>query len=192
MEKFRQEILASQKEPALKLSPLVFAIKAVVSSLKAFPQFNASLDAKGENLILKNYFHIGVAVETPQGLLVPVIRNADQKSLLVLAKELMEISQKARTKGLSPSDMQGGCFTISSLGGIGGTAFTPIINVPEVAILGLSQASIKPVYHEGNWLPTLILPLSLSYDHRVIDGSEGARFLIHLTASLSNIRRLLL
>lgn len=192
MEAFRRDILTQNKEQPLKLSPLIFAIKAAVASLKAFPEFNASLDANGENLILKRYFHIGIAVETPGGLVVPVIRNADQKGLLDLAKEIAEISQKARGKGLSPADMQGGCFTISSLGGIGGTAFTPIINAPEVAILGLSQAALKPVYQEGAWIPKLMLPLSLSYDHRVIDGSEGARFLMHLASRLANIRTLLL
>ena len=192
MEEFRKNILASQKEQNLKLSPLIFAIKAVIASLKAFPQFNASLDATGDHLILKKYFHIGVAVETPHGLVVPVIHHADQKGLLTIAKELAELSAKARSKGLSPAEMQGGCFTISSLGGIGGTAFTPIINAPEVAILGLSQASMKPIYKDGGWIPKLMLPLSLSYDHRVIDGSEGARFLVHLASHLSNIRTLLL
>ena len=192
MEEFRKNILANTKEQGLKLSPLIFAIKAVVASLQAFPQFNASLDATGDNLILKKYFHIGVAVETPNGLVVPVIRYADQKGLLTIAKEIAELSAKARTKGLSPAEMQGGCFTISSLGGIGGTAFTPIINAPEVAILGLSQASIKPIYKDGGWIPKLMLPLSLSYDHRVIDGSEGARFLMHLASRLTNIRTMLL
>ena len=192
MEEFRNNILASKKEKNLKLSPLIFVIKAVVASLKAFPQFNASLDATGDNLILKKYINIGVAVETPHGLVVPVIRDADQKGLLTLAKELTELSAKARSKGLSPAEMQGGCFTISSLGGIGGTAFTPIINAPEVAILGLSQASMKPIYKDGGWIPKLILPLSLSYDHRVIDGSEGARFLVHLASHLNDIRTLLL
>lgn len=192
LEEFRKGILENNKDQELKLSPLIFAIKAAIASLQEFPQFNASLDASGDNLILKKYFHIGVAVETPNGLVVPVIRNADQKGLLALAKEIAEISNKARTKGLSPAEMQGGCFTISSLGGIGGTAFTPIINAPEVAILGLSQTSIKPVYKHGEWVPRLMLPLSLSYDHRVIDGAEGARFLMHLASRLTNIRTMLL
>lgn len=192
MEEFRKSVLANAKEQSVKLSPLVFVIKAVVASLQAFPQFNASLDATGDNLILKKYFHIGVAVATPHGLVVPVIRHADQKGLLTIAKEIAQLSSKARDKGLSPAEMQGGCFTVSSLGGIGGTAFTPIINAPEVAILGLSQTSIKPVYKDGEWIPKLMLPLSLSYDHRVIDGAEGAGFLMHLASYLSNIRTLLL
>ena len=160
--------------------------------MQEFPQFNASLDASGNNLILKKYFHIGVAVETPNGLVVPVIRDADQKGLLDIAREIAELSLKARTKGLSPAEMQGGCFTISSLGGVGGTAFTPIINAPEVAILGLSQTGIKPVYTENAWVPRPMLPLSLSYDHRVIDGAEGARFLVYLASRLANIRTMLL
>ncbi|MFU8797181.1 MAG: 2-oxo acid dehydrogenase subunit E2, partial [Gammaproteobacteria bacterium] len=176
-----------------KLTLLAFLMKAVVSSLKAFPHFNASLDAKGENLILKKYFNIGIAVDTPEGLVVPVIRNVDEKGLLTLAQELIAISEKARApKGLSGSDMQGSCFTISSLGGIGGTAFTPIINLPDVAILGVSKAAMKPVYQNNQFVPRLLLPLSLSYDHRVIDGAEGARFIVHLAQNLTDIRQLLL
>ncbi len=185
----QKEILEKQ---GVKLTPLVFILKAVVASLKAFPQFNASLDPNGENLILKKYFHIGVAVDTPDGLVVPVIRDVDKKGLQDLAKELSVVSEKARHKQLTANDMQGGCFSISSLGGIGGTAFTPIVNVPEVAILGVSKASHKPVYQNGEFVPRLMLPLSLSYDHRVIDGADGARFMVKLTNMLSDIRNLLL
>jgi len=161
-----------------------------VAALKAFPKFNASLD--GENLVLKRYFHIGIAVDTPDGLVVPVIRDCDQKGLLELARELGEISKKAREKKLAPADMQGGCFSISSLGGIGGTAFTPIINAPEVAILGVSRSATKPVWNGKDFAPRLMLPLSLSYDHRVIDGADAARFTSFLAKSLSDLRRLLL
>jgi pyruvate dehydrogenase E2 component (dihydrolipoamide acetyltransferase) len=160
--------------------------------LKDFPQFNASLDPSGENLILKKYIHIGVAVDTPEGLVVPVIRDVDKKSLTQLAKELGEVSEKARKQQLTPEDMQGGCFSISSLGGIGGTAFTPIVNCPEVAILGVSKASMKPIYENEQFIPRLMLPLSLSYDHRVIDGADGARFVTHLSQVLGDIRSLLL
>jgi pyruvate dehydrogenase E2 component (dihydrolipoamide acetyltransferase) len=192
MEAYRQAQKAQMEKAKLKLTPLVFIMKAVVAALKAFPQFNASLDANHENLILKKYFHIGVAVDTPDGLVVPVIRDVDQKSLKELAQELQTISEKARQKQLTPNEMQGGCFSISSLGGIGGTAFTPIINVPEVAILGVSKASLQPVYDNDKFVPRLMLPLSLSYDHRVIDGADGARFVVYLTEMLSDIRNLLL
>jgi pyruvate dehydrogenase E2 component (dihydrolipoamide acetyltransferase) len=188
LEVFRKE----QAEKNIKLTPLVFIMKAVVASLKQFPQFNASLDPTGENLILKKYFHIGVAVDTPEGLVVPVIRDVDKKSIMDLAKELGEVSQKARNKQLLPKDMQGSCFTISSLGGIGGTAFTPIVNLPDVAILGVSKSQIKPVYQNDQFVPRTMLPLSLSYDHRVIDGAEGARFIVQLGKYLSDIRQLLL
>ena len=167
-------------------------MKAVVASLKQFPKFNSSLSPSGEELILKKYFHVGVAVDTPNGLVVPVIRDVDKKSIYELATELGALSEKARTKGLSMNEMQGGCFTISSLGGIGGTAFTPIVNAPEVAILGVSRSEMKPVYKNGNFEPRLMLPLSLSYDHRVIDGADGARFIMHLTSRLNDIRTLLL
>ena len=190
MEAFRKQLGAENKE--LKLSPLVFQIKAVVAALKAFPQFNASLDGSGEKLILKKYFHIGIAVDTPDGLVVPVIRDADQKGLLDLARELGEISKKAREKKLGPAEMSGGCFSISSLGGIGGTYFTPIVNAPEVAILGVSRAVMKPVWNGEKFKPRLILPLSLSYDHRVIDGALAARFAVFLAGQLGDIRRLLL
>ncbi|MCD6055606.1 MAG: aceF [Gammaproteobacteria bacterium] len=192
LENFRK----SQKDKAdaqgIKLTPIVFVMKAVVAALKAFPQFNASLDETGENLILKQYYHIGVAVDTPNGLMVPVIRDVDKKGIYELAAELGDISKKAREKGLTPLDMQGGCFSISSLGGIGGTAFTPIVNLPEVAILGLSKSSMKPVYHNGDFTARLILPLSLSYDHRVIDGADGARFVTYLADGLADLRLALL
>lgn len=192
LEDFRKQQKAEMEKQDIKLTPLVFIMKAVVASLRAFPQLNASLDAAGENLIMKNYFNIGVAVDTPEGLVVPVIRDVDKKGLMDLAKELAQVSEKARKKQLTPADMQGGCFSVSSLGGIGGTAFTPIINAPEVAILGISKASYKPVYEDGEFVPRLMLPLSLSYDHRVIDGAEGARFIMHLSNMLSDIRNLLL
>ena len=188
MEAFRKQLGEESKDT--KLTPLVFLIKAAVAALKAFPKFNASLD--GDTLVLKRYFHIGIAVDTPDGLVVPVIRDCDQKGLLDLARELGEISKKARDKKLGPADMQGGCFSISSLGGIGGTAFTPIINAPEVAILGVSRSSIKPVWNGKDFAPRLMLPLSLSYDHRVIDGADAARFTSFLAKSLGDLRRLLL
>ena len=190
LEAFRKKLGEENKD--LKVTPLVFQIKAVVAALKQFPQFNASLDETGEKLILKKYFHVGIAVDTPDGLVVPVIRDCDQKGLLDLARELGEISKKAREKKLGPSEMSGGCFSISSLGGIGGTAFTPIVNAPEVAILGVSKASIKPVWNGKEFLPRLMLPLSLSYDHRVIDGALAARFAAFLATQLGDIRRLLL
>ena len=192
MEAFRKEIGAEYAKQNVKITPLAFLLKAAAAALLKFPEFNASLDASGENLILKKYVHIGVAVDTPDGLMVPVIRDVDQKGLLQLAKELGEISQKARDKKLSAADMQGGCFSISSLGGIGGTAFTPIINAPEVAILGVSRSSMKPVYQDGQFVPRLMLPLSLSYDHRVIDGAAGARFTSYLAKVLADLRRLTL
>ena len=190
LEAFRKKLGDENKD--LKITPLVFQIKAVVAALKKFPQFNASLDATGEKLILKKYFHIGIAVDTPDGLVVPVIRDCDKKGLLDLAVELGEISKKARDKKLGPNDMSGGCFSISSLGGIGGTAFTPIVNAPEVAILGVSKAQTKPVWNGKEFAPRLILPLSLSYDHRVIDGALAARFASFLATQLGDIRRLLL
>lgn len=190
LEAFRKQLGAENKE--LKISPLVFQIKAVVAALKAFPQFNASLDESGEKLILKKYFHIGIAVDTPDGLVVPVLRDCDKKGLLDLARELGEISKKARDKKLGPAEMSGGCFSISSLGGIGGTAFTPIVNAPEVAILGVSKAAMKPVWNGREFAPRMILPMSLSYDHRVIDGALAARFASFLAGQLGDIRRLLL
>ncbi len=192
LEAFRQSQKTILEKQGVKLTPLVFIMKAVVASLKTFPQFNSSLDSSGENLILKNYYNIGVAVDTPDGLVVPVIRDVDKKGMTELAKELNEVSEKARKKQLTANDMQGGCFSISSLGGIGGSAFTPIVNVPEVAILGVSKSSHKPVYQDDAFVPKLMLPLSLSYDHRVIDGADGARFMVHLSTMLSDIRNLLL
>jgi pyruvate dehydrogenase E2 component (dihydrolipoamide acetyltransferase) len=188
MEAFRRKLGEENKDT--KVTPLVFLIKAAVAALKKFPNFNASLD--GDNLVLKQYFHIGIAVDTPDGLVVPVIRDADRKGLLELAKELGEISAKARDKKLSSADMQGGCFSISSLGGIGGTGFTPIINAPEVAILGVSRSAMKPVWNGKEFEPRLLLPLSLSYDHRVIDGAAAARFTAYLAQVLGDLRRLLL
>lgn len=192
MEAFRKELGEEYTKQGIKITPLAFLLKAVVTAMQQYPDFNSSLDASGENLVLKKYFHIGVAVDTPDGLMVPVLRDVDQKGIVQLAKELGEISTKAREKKLPATAMQGGCFTISSLGGIGGTAFTPIINAPEVAILGVSKASIKPVFKESEFVPRLMLPLSLSYDHRVIDGAEAVRFTSYLGKVLSDVRRLVL
>ena len=192
LEAFRVSLKVEAEKRGVKLSFLPFVMKAVASALKAHPTFNASLNPSGDTLILKKYFHIGVAVDTPEGLVVPVVRDVDQKSLFEIAQELSDLSQKARNKKLRGGDMEGGCFTISSLGGIGGTAFTPIINAPEVAILGLSKNQMKPVYQNGAFVPRLMLPLSLSYDHRVIDGAEGARFIVHLSRTLQDMRRVLL
>ena len=188
MDLFRKKVGEEHKD--VKVTPLVFIMKAVVAALKKYPNFNASLE--GDNLILKKYFHIGIAVDTPDGLVVPVIRDVDKKGLLELAQELAVVSAKARDKKLGPGDMQGGCFSISSLGGIGGTGFTPIINAPEVAILGVSKSQIKPVWNGTQFQPRLMLPLSLSYDHRVIDGAAAARFASLLTQSLADLRQLLL
>ena len=160
--------------------------------MKKYPRFNSSLDATGENIIMKNYFHIGIAVDTLDGLVVPVIRDVDTKGLIDLVTEMKEISLKARDKKLKPSDMQGGCMSISSLGGIGGTLFTPIVNAPEVAILGVSKSEMKPVWNGKEFAPRLMLPLSLSYDHRVVDGADGARFTTYLGHLLSDARRLLM
>ena len=188
MEAFRKKLGEEQKD--VKVTPLVFLIKAAVAALKKYPAFNASLD--GENLVLKKYFHIGIAVDTPDGLVVPVIRDADRKGLVELSHELAELSAKARDRKLGPAEMAGGCFSISSLGGIGGTAFTPIINAPEVAILGVSRSATKPVWNGKEFAPRLLLPLSLSYDHRVIDGAAAARFTAYLAQVLGDLRRLLL
>ena len=192
MEAFRKELGAEYAKQNIKITPLAFMLKACAHTLKHFPDFNASLDAGGENLVLKKYIHIGVAVDTPNGLMVPVIRDVNQKGIVQLAKELGEVSAKARDLKISATDMQGGCFSISSLGGIGGTAFTPIINAPEVAILGVSRAGMKPVWKDGEFVPRLMLPLSLSYDHRVIDGAAAARFTTYLAHVLSDMRRLAL
>lgn len=190
LEAFRKTNNTAQ--PEAKLTGLVFIIKALVSALKQFPQFNSSLSADGQSLIYKKYFNIGVAVETPNGLLVPVIKGADQMSLNQLSTILVELSEKARSGQLAPSSMQGGSMSISSLGGIGGTAFTPIVNAPEVAILGVSRAKMQPIWQGNEFIARLMLPLDLTYDHRVIDGAEAARFLIAITHYLSDIRRLLL
>ncbi|MDP2695104.1 MAG: dihydrolipoyllysine-residue acetyltransferase, partial [Gallionella sp.] len=192
MEAFRKQLGTEYAAQGIKITPLAFLLRAVVEALQQFPDFNASLDAGGENLILKKYFHIGVAVDTPDGLVVPVLRDVGCKGIVQLAKELAEISARARDKKLTAAEMQGGCFTISSLGGIGGTAFTPIINAPEVAILGVSRSSMKQVYQDGAFEPRLMLPLSLSYDHRVIDGASAARFIVYLAQTLADIRRLAL
>ncbi|HIC41141.1 MAG TPA: dihydrolipoyllysine-residue acetyltransferase [Piscirickettsiaceae bacterium] len=188
MEAFRQE----QKAKGVKLTPLVFIMKAVIQALKQHPRINSSLDESGENLIIKKYFNLGIAMDTPNGLVVPVIRDVDQKSLSDLAKELAETSANAREGKLKPGDMQGAGFTISSLGGIGGTQFTPIVNAPEVAILGVSRSQTKPIWDGKNFVPTLILPLALSYDHRVIDGAQGGRFMADLNSILQDIREILL
>jgi len=188
MEEFR----AHQKARDIKLSPLVFIMKAVVQVLKQHPHFNASLDESGENLLVKQYHNLGIAMDTPDGLIVPVIRDVGKKSLIELADELAEISTRARESGLNKAEMQGAGFTISSLGGIGGTQFTPIINSPEVAILGVSRAQIKPVWNGNEFVPTATLPLALSYDHRVIDGVQGAKFMADLNQVLKNIMEILL
>ena len=192
LESFRKQNSAVAEKQGFKLTMLAFLVKASVTALKQFPEFNASLDRSGENLVLKKYFHIGVAVDTPDGLVVPVIRDADRKGVFDLAKELADISKLARDKKLKAGDMQGGTFSISSLGGIGGTLFTPIINAPEVAILGVSRSATRPVWDGKAFVPRLVLPLSLSYDHRVIDGASGARFTAYLSTVLSDIRRTLL
>jgi pyruvate dehydrogenase E2 component (dihydrolipoamide acetyltransferase) len=193
LEAFRKSLAKEAEKKGVKLTPLVFIMKAVVSALQEFPEFNASLDASGENLIMKKYFHLGVAVDTPNGLMVPVIRDVDKKGIYQLSQELSEVAAKTREGKLSPSDMQGGCFSISSLGGIGGTQFTPIVNAPEVAILGVARSKMQPVYQsDGSFKPGLILPLALSYDHRVIDGAQGARFTNYLSQIMTDIRRVLL
>ncbi len=192
LEAFRKEMNEEAKKQGFRLTMVAFLLKASVAALREFPVFNASLDETRENLILKKYFHIGVAVDTPEGLVVPVIRDVDRKGIFDLAREMGEISEKARARKLGPNDMAGGCFTISSLGGIGGTGFTPIVNAPEVSILGVSRSKMQPVYQDGAFVPRLILPLSLSYDHRVIDGALAARFAAYLAFILGDVRRLVL
>ena len=194
VEAFRkdQNAIGQKQKSDVKITPLVFIMKAVASALQAYPVFNSSLSESGESLIQKKYFHIGIAVDTPGGLVVPVVRDVDKKGIMELSRELMEISAKARDGKLKAVDMQGSCFTISSLGGIGGTAFTPIVNAPDVAILGVSKSEIKPKWNGKDFEPRLMLPLSLSYDHRVIDGAVAARFAVHLSGVLSDIRRLVL
>jgi pyruvate dehydrogenase E2 component (dihydrolipoamide acetyltransferase) len=191
LEAVRVALKSKASEGGVRLTPLAFIVKACLSALREFPRFNSSLDAGGENLVFKKYFNIGFAADTPNGLVVPVIANADRLNLYEIARILATLSEKARTGKLKNTEMQGGTFTISSLGGIGGTAFTPIINAPEVAILGVSKSTQKPVYDNGAFLPRLILPLSLSYDHRVIDGAEAARFVVFLAKVLGDVKALL-
>ena len=194
LEAFRKEqnVLAEKKKMGVKITPLVFVMKAAAKALEEFPTFNSSLSEDGESLILKKYVNIGIAVDTPNGLVVPVVRDVNKKGITELSRELMEISKKAREGKLTASDMQGGCFTISSLGGIGGTAFTPIVNAPEVAILGVSKSDMKPKWNGKEFEPRLMVPLSCSYDHRVIDGALAARFTATLAAYLSDIRQLVM
>ncbi len=194
VEAFRKEqnVVCEKQKLGFKITPLVFILKAIADAMRAYPVFNSSLSEDGESLIMKKYCHIGVAVDTPNGLVVPVVRDVDQKGIYQLSKELLEISMKAREGKLKAADMQGSCFTISSLGGIGGTAFTPIVNAPDVAILGVSKSEMKPKWNGSEFIPRLMLPLSLSYDHRVIDGAVAARFSVHMSAVMSDIRKLVL
>ena len=192
LEDFRRSLKEEAAKEGIKVTMLAFVIKILVGALKKYPQFNASLHGNGENLILKKYFNIGIAVDTDQGLVVPVIKEADRKSIFELAREMGEVSQRARDGKLKSDDLQGGCMSISSLGGIGGTAFTPIINAPEVAILGIARSRMTPVWDGKEFQPRLMLPLDLSYDHRVIDGAEAARFMVYLTQSFGDVRRLAL
>jgi len=192
MEAFRNALNAEKSKDDVKITGLMFIIKALVAAVEQYPQFNASLSADGEKLILKKYLNIGIAVDTPNGLVVPVLRNVKHKGVNELSAELAEISNRARLGKLMPAEMQGGCLTISSLGGIGGTAFTPIVNAPEVAILGVTRAKMQPVWDGKEFVPRLMLPLDLTYDHRVIDGAEGARFMAAIKQYLGDIRRLLL
>jgi len=192
LEAFRQEHKAKAKEQGFSLTPLAFVMKAVIASLREFPRVNSSLDADGEHLVVKRYFHLGVAVDTLDGLVVPVIRDVDRKGIFELARELAEVSAQARERKLKPAQVHGASFTISSLGGIGGTFFTPIVNWPEVAILGVSRSQLQPVWNGESFEPRLVLPLSLSYDHRVIDGAMAVRFTTHLSGVLSDIRKLVL
>lgn len=194
LEAFRKEQneIAAKRKLGIKITPLVFMMKAVADALKAFPTFNSSLSESGEALVMKKYIHIGIAVDTPNGLVVPVVRDVDKKGIMEISAELMEISVKARDGKLKAADMQGSCFTISSLGGIGGTAFTPIVNAPDVAILGVSKSEMKPKWNGKDFEPRLMLPLSLSYDHRVIDGALAAKFTVHVSGALTDLRRILL
>ena len=192
LEALRVDLNKENEKAGIKLTMLAFLMKAAVSALQKYPDFNASLDADGDKLVLKKYFHIGFAADTPNGLVVPVIRDVDRKGVIQIAQESGDLAKKARDGKLGPADMSGGCFSISSLGGIGGTAFTPIVNAPEVAILGVSKSAIKPVWDGETFAPRLILPLSLSYDHRVIDGASAARFTAYLGQALADMRRVLL
>lgn len=194
LEALRKESNEATKKDGVKVTILAFLMRAAIAALKKFPEFNASLDSDGDemNLVLKKYYHLGFAADTPNGLMVPVIRDVDQKGVIAIGGEMADLAALAREGKLKPAEMQGASFTISSLGGIGGTAFTPIINAPEVAILGVSRTSMKPVYRDGEFIPRLMLPLSLSYDHRVIDGATAARFTSHLVEVLADMRRVLL
>ncbi len=191
-EAFRKSLKAEAESRGTRVTLLAFIMKSLAVSLKAFPRVNASLTPEGDGLFLKKYIHIGMAVDTPDGLVVPVIRDVDQKNIYTLAEEMSDISLRARNKKLKPAEMQGGCMSISSLGGIGGTAFTPLVNAPEVAILGVTRSTMQPVWNGDEFVPRLKLPLDLSYDHRVIDGAEAARFMSHLCGLLTDVRRLLL
>jgi pyruvate dehydrogenase E2 component (dihydrolipoamide acetyltransferase) len=190
LEAFRNRVNEENAKAGIKLSPLAFLVKACVAALKKYPNFNSSLD--GDNLIVKGYWHIGFAADTPNGLVVPVIKDADKKGVIEIARESGELAAKAREGKLGPADMQGGTFSISSLGGIGGSFFTPIVNAPEVAILGVSKSQMKPVWDGKQFVPRLIMPLSLSYDHRVIDGASAARFTTYLAQVLADMRRIVL
>jgi len=194
LEIFRKSMQKEAEKRGAKLTLLAFLIKASVNALKAYPMFNSSLSPDGDNLIIKSYYNVGFACDTPDGLVVPVVKDVQKKDVIDIAEDLGNLSEKARARKLKMDEMQGGCFTISSLGGIGGTKFTPIINCPEVAILGVSRASMQPVYNKSSedFEARLMLPLSLSYDHRVVDGADGARFTSHLCMMLSDVRRLLL
>jgi len=192
LEEFRKIQTEEAKKQGIRFTILCFLLKAVVVALKQHPEINASLSADGESLVLKQYFHVGVAVDTPNGLVVPVIRDVDKKGLMELAKELGEVSARMRSGKILPADLQGGCFSISSLGGLGGSHFTPIVNAPEVAILGVGRSAARPVWNGKEFAPRMMLPLSVSYDHRVIDGAQGARFISFLSGVLSDIRRLVL
>ena len=192
LEDLRVALNKENEKAGIKLTMLAFLMKAVVSAMQKYPDFNASLDADGGTLVLKKYFHIGFAADTPNGLVVPVVRDVDRKGVIQIAQETGELAKKARDGKLGPAEMSGGCFSISSLGGIGGTGFTPIVNAPEVAILGVSKSAIKPVWDGKQFAPRLILPLSLSYDHRVIDGASTARFTAYLGQVLADMRRVLL
>ncbi|WP_040724799.1 dihydrolipoyllysine-residue acetyltransferase [Thiomicrorhabdus sp. Kp2] len=192
MDQFRKDQKAAAEKQGVKLTPLVFVMKAVVKALQDFPSFNASLSSDGQSIIKKSYYNIGIAVDTPNGLMVPVVKDVDKKGIYELSRDLMEISAKARDGKLGPADMAGGTFTISSLGGIGGTQFTPIVNAPEVAIMGLSKAKMQPVWNGSEFIPRLIMPFSVSYDHRAIDGAEGVRFTTAVGNYLSDLRQLIL
>jgi pyruvate dehydrogenase E2 component (dihydrolipoamide acetyltransferase) len=192
LEEFRKIQTEEAKKQGIRFTILCFLLKAVVVALRQHPEFNASLSADGESLVLKQYFHVGIAVDTPNGLVVPVIRDVDKKGLMELAKELGAVSARMRAGKIAPADLQGGCFSISSLGGLGGSHFTPIINAPEVAILGVGRSAPRPVWNGKEFAPRMMLPLSVSYDHRVIDGAQGARFISFLSSALSDIRRLVL